>query len=158
MKDSTIRFWYFFWLIIISLLVVLVFSLAVIYFIAENKCFGTPSSWCYTDWLCLNEKGEEVNMSELSTVGQYSIPTLCAPLTDGTLSANGVQTINNFTSFPYIDANGNKVVGNPSQEKNIWSPDCANDASKESCPKFMLGDIYFFACRGSKDSPYYNPK
>ncbi len=156
-KNST-QFWIFFGFMILVLLIPIIYTFAVMYYIRENKCFNnTLAPWCFDDWKCYNDFGEEVNMSERVLLGKYGTSVACTPLTDGSPGPDGQPTPDSLHSFPYINTAGSEVVGNPSQEKNIWDPVCANDTSKMSCGNYTLGDVYWKACHGAPGTPYYTP-
>jgi len=146
--DEKMKFWLFFCIAFLALFVVIIYSLAVFYMIRSNKCIHNPAPWCYTDWKCLAEDGSEINMSDLTLFGKYGTIAMCQPITAA-----------NLHNFPYMDSDGVERVGDPGNEVNIWAKGSpGTNCTPEICTtKYTIGDVYWKACHGSDQSPYYTP-
>lgn len=148
MEDSKIRFNFFVVMMILIIILVIFIIFAVVFYLRHQKCADTIAPWCYLDWMCLNASGTPTNMSELTAIGKYGVSNMCAPLTDGSVNENGIQTKDTLSRFEYIDKNGTKKIGYPSNEKDPSDPACANDPTGESCGNYEKGMIYWPACHG----------
>lgn len=138
MKESD-RFTYVIAICTLSVLILIVYSLAVTYYISERNCELDTDTYCYTDWKCYDvNTGQEVNMSK-----KYYLNGACNAITE--------QTINNF---PYTNIDGIEKIGNPGQEKNVWDPICKNDPTDTNCPNYQIGGIYWKACHGILGTEY----
>ena len=152
MEDSHIEFIFFSILMFLAILVLIFVLLAVYAYFQASKVTNPIAPWGYVDWMCLDENNNPINMSDRTAFGKYGTVNMCAPITDGTINENGIQTKDTFTKFEYLNKSGIVVIGNPSQEKNIYDPDCTNDLTGLSCPNYEIGGIYWSACYGSKNN------
>lgn len=143
MNILTFTFLSCFFLIIITIFT----SLAIIYSIDISYCQSNPIPYCYNNWGCNTANGF-VNLSQKAIFDPDSPVNVCT----NPISAE------NFTKFSYKDPNENSIDGNPSEEFNIWYNDdaCINFQDEEHCPKYKIGDIYWNACYGGKNSQFYS--
>jgi hypothetical protein len=129
------------------LIIITIFtSLAIIYSTDISYCQSNPIPYCYNNWGCDTAAGF-VNLSQKVVFNPDSPVNVCSnPITE-----------ENFTKYSYTGPKGNPIDGNPSAELNIWyDTNCINSPDEQHCPKYKIGDIYWSACYGGKNSQFYS--
>ena len=140
MKESE-KFGWVLTICIIAVLILIVYTLAAVYYVQEQKCLIDTNTYCYDNWKCYDiDKGDELNVSK-----KFYLNGACSLITQ--------ETINNF---PYTNILGEDKTGNPGQEINVWdpNPDCQSNPSETTCAKYQVNDIYWKACHGTLGSEY----
>lgn len=146
MKESE-KFKYLVAICVFAVLILIVWSLAVTYFIQEKSCTTNPETFCYDDWKCYEKDGENMG-KEYNASKKYYLNGACQHITEETLM-----------KFEYIPYGGKDfIIGQPGAERNVWDPKCQDDEKYESCDFYKVGDIYWKACHGTDDSKYCTTK